>query len=315
MGGTLAALGFLSQCGWDEDTKYAPQYRGTYLQIDSLVWWLDQEERPFLLPFRVRTICGAGRWLLALSTTGDSLYYVSAGAFFPEKSYSLPQPATALAVSLDPYRIYLLSPSSIGMGSSKQSHLPDKVQWMWKPSPQRFQHIAVAPSFLIAAGDRHIAAFRLEDLTSLFEGEVPGPVHHLWIDYPTEAVGTWQKQDTLWTFRYRHTARYLKVDTLQPSPYKESASSPYVRQNFGTEYVGNLSLTQEGLLLPGSHSKVQSFAADFMGGKGFFLRNDTIWRYHLSPISPPQFVLRQAGAQAIRAVPVYRYGSTEFTMR
>jgi hypothetical protein len=104
------------------------------------------------------------------------------------------------------------------------------------------------------------------------------------------------------------------MDTLRPAPSVQRATSPYLTVRWGTEYIGALTLSPQGILTPPGIRSVQAFAADFLGGYLYYVRADTLWERNL-----------HTGAETFRAAPfrptqlkvvgVYTQGRARITSR
>jgi len=137
----------------------------------------------------------------------------------------------------------------------------------------------------------------------------------LWVETPTSIGGTFRWRDTLYAFSYEPRARLLRLDTTQPTPYRKKLYSPYLKAQFGTEYLGTVSLSVQGVLSPLSLTGVQEAEVTFLDGKAFVLRQDSLVEYALGKAEPPRVIGIFPGTRSLTVVPVYRYGSAEITTR
>ncbi len=312
----MAALGLLSGCrSLDDDSAYYPRSVGTYLRVDTSLWWAPEEGALVRGSLAVRSLAAADRWAIALHES--EIYFLQPGQLRPMHTLALREPGICLAarVEKETLTLYIGTTSGLLMGETQLSKPSEGIKWSLEATPAPVHAVAVAPSFTVAAAGRQLLVLDAAANRRIQTLELPGPVHRLWIEHPTGAAGLWQGSDTLHNFTYLYQARQLSVETAQPSAYRYRLTSPYLRANFGTEYTGAVSLSAAGLLSPGGHTGVKDFAADFLGGRIFFLRRDSLWFY--ATAAPNRLTLKGTftGARAIEAAPVYRYGSAEVTTR
>ena len=316
MGGALAALGLLIGCrSLDDDSAYYPRSVGTYLRVDTSLWWVPEEAALVRLPLAVQGLSAADRWAIALHES--EVYFFRPGQLSPMYRLALREPGTCLAARVEKktLTLYIGTASGLLIGETQLSKPLEGIKWSLEATPAPVHAVAVAPSFTVAAAGQQLLVLDAAANRRIQTLELPGPIHRLWIEHPTGTAGLWQGRDTLYSFAYLYQARQLSVETAQPSAYRYRLTSPYLRANFGTEYTGAINLSAAGLLSPGEYTGVEDFAADFLGGRIFFLRRDSLWSYAIA--APDRLTLKGtfAGAQAIEAVPVYRYGSAEVTTR
>lgn len=316
MGGALVALGLLGECRWDEDSAYAPRRIGVYLRTDSLLWWVPEGGGPVRLPYKVRSIVPADKEMVALAWGGDTVYFFSAGALSARRSSPIAGGVLALASVAVGKSLYIY-----GVGSESG--------WLgWSPRPSapleetpaiptlRGQRVVSAPSFVGIGDGKELRCMRPGEKTAFWQGTLPGPIEALWAEPPTTLAGVWRGRDTVYAFSALPQAGVVQIDTARPARYRLRVASPYLQKNFGTEYLGTLSLLWEGRLEEGGLPQVQSIAADFLGGWGYVAQRDTVWLYRLPEgVERRQPLLTGVYAREIEVVGVYRYGSAEITMR
>ncbi len=312
MGGALAALGLLTRCQWDDDSAYAPQRIGLYLRVDSALYWLPEGGSALRLPYAVRALAGTEKHLWALGTDGRTLWSFPAGSLEPNRSELLPYAVTTLASTAQ--ELYAGGPSHIGQASLRgKSHHPE-LRWKWAPSPP-VSALAAGSSFIGAAGDNRLLVLLPGEAQASFSATLSGPIDRLWVETPTALGGTFRGRDTLYPFRYEVRARWLQLDTTQPASYRKRLYSPYLQAQFGTEYLGVVSLSARGELSPLGLAGVTEVEATFLDGKAFVLRQDSVLEYDLHGARPARLIGTFPGAQRLEVVPVFRYGSAEITTR
>lgn len=308
----MAALGLLTSCRWDDDSAYVPQRTGLYLRVDSALYWLPEGRVPVRLPYAVLSITGTEKHLWALGTDGRTLWGFRAGSTEPQYSELLPYSVATLAGT--PQQLYAGGPFYTGQASLRGKDEQPGLRWQWASSTP-VSVLAAGSSFTGAAGGTHLLVLLPGKVQASFSEALPGPVQHLWVETPTGLGGTFRWQDTLYTFRYEVRARLLQLDTLRPAPYRKRLYSPYLKVQFGTEYLGSLTLSMQGVLSPPGLNGVEEMDATFLEGKVFVLRQDSVVEYALRGPEPPRLVGVFPGARSLTVVPVYRYGSAEITTR
>ncbi|MCS7189834.1 MAG: hypothetical protein RMJ66_08160 [Bacteroidia bacterium] len=309
----------MTQCkGWDEDAIYYPRRIGVYLRVDTLVWWLPEGGSPILLPYHMRTISVAGEWLAGVNAQGDSVYLFKAGGLLPYERFTLPCKINAMGCLSRGKSAYLYGGGANVIWQGKFES--KKNSWEWSQHSQRIWDtitgVVVSPAFVGVGSASLLRVYQPGERMPFHEVRLPGRLKVLWVGSPSEVGGIVEIGDMPYNFSYDVFARFLEVDTLQRARYHFCQYSPYFHPSFGVEYIGLVRLSAEGLLTPGGFTNVRSFSADFLGGRVFFLRGDSVWEASLTtPTVPPHFHLSYSGAEEIEVVAVYRYGSAEFTMR
>lgn len=310
LGGALVALGLLTRCGWDEDTRFFPRYVGAYLRTDSLLWWLPDSGLPIRLPVEVRSITGSPWGLIALSKGGQSVYRFTGS----EPSQSIPLNDSCLQVSTFWEGEVLCVACVSGLRVARSSHRTFTPKWETLYHPGGYSRVVAARSFILAGGGRNVVAYEPQRFARVAELTLPAPVEALWIEHPTGGGGRWADSAAFGgNFTYLHGARRFRYDSLERVLYRQT--SPYLKKDLGTEYTGAVTLSADSILTPGAQEGVWSFAVDFLSGTVTFLRRDTVWRYKLSAPQELTFVGHFPQTREIEVVPVYRYGSAEVTMR
>lgn len=316
MGGALVALGLLGGCRWDDDSAYAPRRIGVYLRTDSLLWWVPEGGGPVRLPYKVRSIVPADKEMAALSWGGDTIYFFSAGALSAQRSTPIPGGLLSLgsvAVGKSLY-IYGVGAQDGWLAYSAQPSVPLKESH--SVPTLRGERVVSAPSFVGIGDGAGLRCVRPGEKSAFWQGTLPGPIEALWAEPPTALAGVWRGRDTVYAFSALPQAGVVQIDTTRPARYRLRVASPYLQKNFGTEYIGTLSLLWEGRLEEGGLIQVQSIAADFFGGWGYVAQRDTVWLYRLAEgVGRRQPLLTGVSAREIEVVGVYRYGSAEITMR
>mgnify|MGYP000038283967 CR=1 FL=1 len=308
----MAALGLLTGCRWDDDSAYAPERRGFYLRVDSALYWVPEGRTTVYLPYEVQSITGTEKHLWALSTDGHTLWGFRAGSTKPQYSELLPYSVATLASTAQ--QLYACGPSHTGQASLRGKGDQPGLRWQWASS-MPVSVLAAGSSFTGAAGENRLLVLLPGEAQASFSEVLPGPVQHLWVETPTGLGGTFRWKDTLYSFRYEPQARLLRLDTTQPTPYRKKLYSPYLKAQFGTEYLGTVSLSVQGVLFPLSLTRVEEVEVSFFDGKAFVLRQDSLLEYALTKADPPRLIGVFPSARTIAVVPVYRYGSAEITTR
>lgn len=310
LGGALAALGLLTQCSLDEDIRFFPRYAGTYLRTDSLLWWLPDSGVPIRLPVSVRSITGSPWGLIALAADGQVIYHITGSE--PVQSIPLNESCTQVRTFWESSILCLACTS--GLRLARSSNRAFRPGWETIPQPGGITHVAAAPSFILASGERVVQAYEPQRFARVADLSLPGPVEALWIEHPTGGAGRWGDTITQQgSFSYLHSARRFSYDPAQRALRRQT--SPYLKRDLGTEYTGAVTLSMDSVLTPGGHAKVRSYAVDFLSGTVTFLRSDTVWRYAVSEPQRLTFIGHFPGTKEIEAVAVYRYGSAEVTTR
>ena len=239
---------------------------------------------------------------------GSTLTYYLPGSTSPARSIPLPSPCHALAPAPEKAGFLLGGPTGLWeVSSAYRLKALDTT-----PVLQLISHT----SFVLA--QRNLVTIRaLSPQSPYLPLEIlslPGPLHTCWVEGPTAAAGTFRYRDTLYNFTYQSPARLFDVDTIRPAPSVQKATSPYLTVRWGTEYIGALTLSPQGILTPPGIRSVQAFAADFLGGYLYYVRADTLWERNL-----------HTGAETFRAAPfrptqlkvvgVYTQGRARITSR
>ncbi len=308
----MAALGLLTSCRWDDDSAYAPERKGFYLRVDSALYWVPEGGATVYLPYEVQAIAGTEKHLWALSREGHTLWVFAAGSTKPQSSYPVDYPVTTLTST--PQELYVGGPSHIGRGNLRGKSSSPELRWQWAPSGP-VSALTPGSAFVGAAAGPQLLTLLPGEVQPSFAVELPGPIQHLWVETPTGLGGTFRWRDTLYAFSYEPRARLLRLDTTQPTPYRKKLYSPYLKAQFGTEYLGTISLSAQGGLFPLNLTGVQEVEVSFFDGKAFILRQDSLLEYALAKAEPPRLIGIFPGARSLAVVPVYRYGSAEITTR
>ncbi len=148
----------------------------------------------------------------------------------------------------------------------------------------------------------------------LTQTPLPGPIYAWWIEGPNTAAGTFRYRDTLYTFSYQSAARLFTIDTSRPASLQEKATSPYLTQRWGTEYLGTFSLSPQGTLSPLNIPDVRCFAVDFFGGYLYYVRQDTLWERDLKT-AQTHLSATPFSAQRIKVIGTYAQGRAKITTR
>lgn len=312
MGGALAALGLLTQCGWDTDTEYFPRRLGIYLRVNHHLWWLPDSGSAIAISLPVRSIASSPWGLLALSENGQILYRFEAGGLFPAQTITLPEACYNVRTFYEKLAVCLGCASGLRVAHGTQKRFA--VRWEHRSSSFPLTHLAVASAFAIGGGEKYVVVYEPQSFAQVAELLLPGSLQALWIEYPGGAAGTYL--DSVGGLRgFSYGARERLFFTDQRVSARLRATSPYLTSSLGTEYRGAVTLSLDSVLTPGGWRRVKSFGVDFAQGEVFFLREDTVWRYSLKDPQRVQFVGVYPGGQEIEVVPIYRYGSIEVTMR
>gem|GEM_PF-1847412 len=313
MGGALAALGILTGCGWDEDTAFSPQYLGSYLRIDSSLWWVSADTTLVQLPYSVRSITSSPWGMMALALHGQTLYLFQGKQLHPSQTINLNETCSQVRSFWEKDRLCLACASGlrIARSQSKSTFVP---QWETIAHAGGYTHVAVGSAFILAASQTQVCAYEPQRFAQVASIQLPGPIYSLWIEHPTGAAGSWKENGSLvGNFSYTHSARLFYLDTAGRTLLRQT--SPYLKKSFGTEYLGSVSLAVDSTLSVGGYRPVSSFAVDFFRGEILFLRSDSLWRVSISQVSVPTLIGAFPQAKEVEVVPVYRYGSAEVTMR
>ncbi len=236
---------------------------------------------------KARTIAADGQTLLALSWEGTALSYYTPGNTTPTRTISLPAPCLTLAPK--PETAGFLAGGPSGLWEISSNYRLKNIE----PTPTL--HLLHSPSFILSQTAPSALAARTPapPYSILTRIPLPGPLQTWWIESPNSAMGTFRYQDTLYTFTYQSSGRLFTIDTSRPAPFREKATSPYLTQHWGTEYIGTFTLSPQGTLSPLNLSTIQCFAADFLGGYLYYIRQDTLWERNL-----------HTGAACARATPL-----------
>lgn len=313
MGGALVTLGLLGGCGWDDDSSYFPRRVGFYLRAGQHFWWVPDDGQATLLPFQIRSLSSTPWGAAALDAQGETLYIFSGGKNQPTQTISLGEKCFQVRGFFERPALCLSCESGIRLALSRESSF--SPQWERLPNTAGLTQLAAANSFLIAGSKNLVKVFEPQGFLEVATWSIPGYLDTLWIEHPTGAGGRWHTfGGTPSRFSYLHPARLFTQDTTEIHVLFRQ-TSPYLKRTVGTEYLGEASLLRDSSLYPGGHVQVRSFSTDFLSGKVLFLRRDSVWEYAVGSQSDLRFVGRFGGATEIEAAFVYRYGSTEATIR
>lgn len=309
MGGALATLGLLTSCQWDNDELYQPRFIGTYLLADSTLFFLP----PSGPPERLRpgkALAADGAQIALLAESGKQIFFYKPGQRAPTKTVDLAprEPATDIAPKPEETGFYISGPTY--WASTK----PDYTLAFEVAAPTH--RIYSGSTFILRqVGDSLLyGAPAQRPLQSYAEAALPGAVQAAWGASPLGMEGTFRYRDTLFGWRYHAPSRLFSWDTITPTQLIHAAQSPYLSQRLGTEYLGRLELTHQGVLNPIGVSKVICFAVDFLGGRLYYVRQDTLWEYDLqkqvfTPRSAPFL------AKRLQLVAAYAYGTALITTK
>ncbi len=310
MGGALATLGLLSSCHWDNDEIYQPRLIGTYLLADSALFFIPPTGSLELLRY-AQALAGDGQMVGILSKYGEEVLFYEPGKREPTLGTHVilaAGAATDIAPKPEKAGFYVSGPSY--WGSTTRFYFVEFHDAL--PTDRIYS----GSTFLLRqVGDSVLyAAPAQSPLVPYARAALPGPIAAVWNVPPLGMEGTFRYRDTLYPWRYHAPSRTFSWDTTSPSRWVYVALSPYLSQRLGTEYLGRVELSSQGMLNPLGLPAVECFAVDFLGARVYYIRRDTLWEYHL--------LTRQAqvrstpfSAKRLSLVAAYTYGEALITTR
>jgi hypothetical protein len=262
-----------------------------------------------LIPLqKARTLASDGQNITALSWEGTSLSYYTPGSTSPNKVLSLPAPCQALAPIPEAAGFLLGGPAGLwAVSPDHRLKALDTTPTLSLLAHTSFILSQTSPTTLLArtAQPPHLPLTR----TAL-----PAPIQTWWVENPTSSAGTFRYRDTLYAFTYQSSCRLFDIDTIRPVSFLGKAASPYLAARWGTEYLGTLTLSSQGILAPLNLSRVQSFAVDFLGGHLYYVRSDTLWESNLHT-GATQLRAAPLPAAKLKVIGIYSQGRAKITSR
>ncbi|MDW8236553.1 MAG: hypothetical protein RMK98_08055 [Bacteroidia bacterium] len=312
MGSAVAALGLLTACHLDNDQSFFPRPVGVYLRIQRQLFWAPEGGTPILLAQNIRRICGTENRLLLLHEGRDSISVMEVGTHRHLHHFKL-QDATAITEGKK--QAYLGYAGGVCVYEDDRKGHTLRCGSLPLPAGAGRELIYAHP-YLVGTGRDSLWVVRLtSDKKGVVTNILPlrGQVEALWNELSGSIAGVTRIGDTLYGFGYSLVNRTF-VLSATPTSVRKKQFSPYTQKAFGTEYLGEVALSVSGFLVPGGWDRIRDFSCDFLGGKVYCLREDSVWRYDVAT-GEKQFLLYSPQSREVEVVPIYRYGEAEITTR